>query len=213
MEHNEFDPAQEGDKPLDINSREQRSESNFRLDVLSYLHDIVYTLAGVLLVFLLLFRIVIVNGPSMRDTMVHGDYVILINNIFYHEKHPGDIVVVSKDSYKDGEPIIKRIIATQGQQVDIDFANGTVFVDGSALDEPYIKTATNLYEGITFPLTVDEGCYFVMGDNRNESKDSRSTEIGLVDNREILGKAVFLLLPGRNPDTGKYEFNRIGVLP
>lgn len=212
MEHNEFDPAQAEDNTLNINRRPREKKTDFRLDILSYLHDVVHTLAGVLLLFLLLFRIVIVNGPSMRDTLVHGDYVILINNIFYQEKKPGDIVVISKDSFKEGEPIIKRIIATEGQQVDIDFANGVVYVDGSALDEPYTRTETNLYEGVSFPLTVAEGCYFVMGDNRNDSKDSRSTEIGMIDNREILGKAVFLLLPGENPETEEHEFDRIGVL-
>jgi len=80
------------------------------------------------------------------------------------------------------------------------------------LDEPYINTSTNLFEGVSFPLVVDEGCVFVMGDNRNESKDSRSIEIGLIDRREILGKALLLALPAADAITGKRDFGRIGVL-
>ena len=120
--------------------------------------------------------------------------------------------MVSKDNFKNGEPIIKRIIATEGQWVDIDFKAGVVYVDGTALDEPYANTPTTLYEGIAFPLMVEEGCVFVLGDNRNESKDSRSPDIGLVDQREILGKAIFLFLPGVDPVAEKRNFTRIGAL-
>ena len=179
---------------------------------LSYLHDLTYLVAGVLLVFSLLFRVVVVSGPSMNNTLVDGDWLLLLSNTFYKDPQYGDVIVASKDSFDDGKPIIKRVIATEGQEVDIDFINGIVYVDGTALDEPYTLTPTNLNEGIVFPLTVDEGCVFAMGDNRNVSKDSRSTEIGQIDCREILGKAVFLFFPGKN-DSGSLEFNRIGVLP
>ena len=96
--------------------------------------------------------------------------------------------------------------------MDIDFVAGLVYVDGVALDEPYTLTPTTLYEGMQFPLVVDEGCVFVMGDNRNESKDSRSPDIGLLDEREILGRAVFLFLPGTDKNTQPRDFSRIGVL-
>ena len=181
-------------------------------NILAYLHDLVYLLAGVLLVLLLLFRVVIVDGPSMNDTLVHGDYLLLLNNVFYGEPKPGDIIVASKDSFKDGEPIIKRVIATEGQEVDIDFAAGIVYVDGVALEENYVKTLTTLQEGIQFPLTVDVGCIFVMGDNRSMSKDSRSPQIGLIDTREVLGRAVFLVFPGKDVTTEERQFSRIGVL-
>ncbi len=179
---------------------------------LLYLHDFVTWLVAFLLVFMLLFRIVVVSGPSMKQTLLHGDYLLLINNIFYQEPKQGDIVVVGKEAYKDGEPIIKRVIATEGQWVDIDFAAGVVYVNGTALDEPYTNTPTNLDEGVSFPLQVRDGCVFVLGDNRNESKDSRSLEIGQVDKREILGKAIFLFLPGQDESTGKMNFKRIGAL-
>ena len=138
--------------------------------------------------------------------------LILLSNTLYRSVKTGDIVVVSKQSFENGTPIVKRVIATEGQTVDIDFDAGTVSVDGVVLDEPYTNTPTNRQEGMTFPLTVSEGCIFVMGDNRNDSKDSRSTEIGLVDTREVLGKAVFLFLPGNNQGQEKANFKRIGVL-
>ena len=181
-------------------------------NILSYLHDIVFGLSSVLLVVMLLFRIVIVSGPSMMQTLQNGDRLIVLSNAVYKNPKAGDIIVASKDSFKDGEPIIKRVIATEGQKVDIDFNAGLVYIDDKVLYEPYINTPTNLYEGIDFPLIVDEGCIFVMGDNRNDSKDSRSIEIGLIDRREILGKAIFLVIPGVDPDTEKRELNRIGAL-
>ncbi len=192
----------------------QKTEKTNELtrNILAYLHDFVFMLSGVLLVLLLLLRVVVVSGPSMRNTLVDGDYIILLSNVLYSNPEQGDIVVASKNSFKDGEPIIKRIIAVEGQEVDIDFGAGIVYVDGVALDEPYTLTGTNMQEGVSFPLTVEEGCVFVMGDNRNDSKDSRSPEIGLIDTREILGRAVFLLIPGADKVTEKRDFSRIGVL-
>ena len=181
--------------------------------VLIYLHDLVYLLSGIMLVLLLLFRVVVVKGPSMNATLVDGDYLLLLGNTFYSTPEYGDIIVASKDSFKNGEPIIKRVIATEGQVVDIDFDAGIVYVDGVALDEPYTNTATNLQEGIAFPVVVKEGCVFVMGDNRNKSKDSRSPEIGQIDCREILGKAVFLLFPGSDIEQAyPRDFGRLGVV-
>lgn len=178
--------------------------------VLTYLHDLVYLLAGIMLVLLLLFRVVVVSGPSMNDTLIDGDYLLLLNNVFYGDPKQGDIIVASKDSFKDGEPIIKRVIATEGQEVDIDFSAGIVYVDGVPLEEEYTKTLTTRQEGVQFPLTVDEGCIFVMGDNRDGSKDSRNPEIGLIDTREVLGKAIFLIIPGADA-SDKRDFSRIGV--
>ena len=182
---------------------------------LPYLHDLVTLIAGVILVFSLLFRVVVVSGPSMNNTLIDGDWLLLLGNVFYSEPRKGDIIVASKDSFDNGSPIIKRVIATEGDTVDIDFEAGIVYVNSIALDEPYTHTQTNLQEGMSFPLTVDNGCIFVMGDNRNVSKDSRSTDIGLVDKREVLGKAMFLLFPG-DPDGAKgaqsRQINRIGAV-
>ena len=190
----------------------ENRNDDLKNSVLMYLHDFVTWLVVILLVFLVLFRFVVVSGPSMKQTLIHGDYLLLLNNVFCGEPQQGDIVVVSKDAYKAGEPIIKRVIATEGQWVDIDFGAGIVYVNGTALNEPYTNTPTNLEEGVSFPLMVEEGCVFVMGDNRNESKDSRSMEIGQVDKREIMGRALFLFLPGKEESTGKMNFERIGAL-
>ena len=193
-------------------SEAKGKRSDIQNSLLLYLHDLVTLLAGILLVLLLLFRIVIVSGPSMNNTLLDGDYLLLLSNNLYPNPKHGDIIVASKDDFKDGEPIIKRVIATEGQTVDIDFAAGIVYVDGIALQEDYTLTPTNLAEGIAFPITVDEGCLFVMGDNRNESKDSRNPEIGLVDKREVLGKAIFLLIPGTDGGSAQPQYSRIGVI-
>jgi len=194
------------------NTPDKRSKNNSaRSGFLAYLHDFVYWLAGILLVFFLIFRVVIVSGPSMNATLVNGDYLLVLSNVFYGEAQRGDIVVACKNTYKNGEPIIKRVIATEGQEVNIDFNAGVVYVDGVALNESYTLEPTFLQEGVSFPLVVDDGCIFVMGDNRNDSKDSRSAEIGQIDRREILGKALFLIFPGE--DLGyEREFSRIGAL-
>ena len=123
----------------------------------------------------------------------------------------GDIVVLRKDTFLE-EPIVKRVIATEGQTVDIDFVSGAVYVDGELLEEDYINEPTYVEEGTEFPLTVPEGSIFVMGDNRNHSSDSRSSDLGTVDTRYVIGKAVFLLFPGADEATGQRDFGRIGPL-
>ena len=200
-----------GDSSTDIKQVDDKaSEQN---TVVMYLHDLVYLLVGIMLVLLLVIRVVVVDGPSMNSTLVDGDYLLLISNVFYRNPQQGDVIVASKQAFKDGEPIIKRVIATEGQEVDIDFLAGVVYVDGQALNETYTNTPTNLEEGIQFPVIVEEGCVFVMGDNRNKSKDSRSPEIGQIDCREILGKAVFLIFPGEDLEQGyNRDFRRLGVV-
>ena len=191
-----------------VEEKPKKKSKNF----LSNLHDVVFWVAGVLLVFSLLFRVVVVSGQSMENTLLHGDWILLLSNVFYGEPKQGDVVVVCKESYDNGTPIIKRVIATEGQRVDIDFDEGIVYVDGKALSEPYTLSPTNKDEGMDFPQTVPKGCVFVLGDNRNKSKDSRSEEIGFIDEREILGKALFVLFPGKSVITQKRDLSRIGVI-
>ena len=216
MESNRLQPNSRNNQARAASKANGKPQS-IQQSILTYLHDLAYLLAGILLVLLLLFRVVIVSGPSMNDTLLNGDYLLLLNNVFYQEPKPGDIIVASKESFKDGEPIIKRVIATEGQFVDIDFEAGIVFVGDTEdtmmpLVEDYTKTLTTRAEGMEFPLQVDEGCIFVMGDNRDLSKDSRNPEIGLIDTREVLGKAIFLILPGVDTASRTREYNRIGVL-
>ena len=177
-----------------------------------YLHDIVYLLCIMMIVLLLVFRVVIVSGTSMNMTLLDGDYLLLLSNTFYHNPRQGDIIVVSKESFDDGAAFVKRVIATGGQTVDIDFEQGIVYVDGVALEEDYINNLTTTRGGIHFPLVVDEGCVFALGDNRGISKDSRYPDIGQIDTREILGRAIFLMVPGTNKDTQDMDFSRIGVI-
>lgn len=174
--------------------------------------DIFVILAIFIVVYILFFRVVVVVGDSMYDTLVDGDRLLLVSNVLYRNPQPGDVIVASKDSFRNGECIVKRIIATQGQTVDIDFDNGIVYVDGEALQEDYVYSLTCNAEGITFPLTVDEGFVFVMGDNRMDSMDSRSPTIGQIDQREILGKVVFLIFPGNKGGKLSRDFSRIGGL-
>lgn len=190
------------------------SNISLKKDMLLYLHDLITMLTVIMLVFLLLFRVVIVSGSSMYASLWDGDWLLLLSGTFYQEPEYGDIIVACKDSFNDGEPIIKRVIATEGQTVDIDFSAGIVYVDGVALEEPYTYTPTNYAEGLTFPLTVEDDCIFAMGDNRNNSRDSRDPDIGQIDRREILGKAIVLVFPGNGEGVNEAprDFERIGVL-
>ena len=190
---------------------EKNNELTFWQSVLEYLRDVCYMLAVVVVLFTFCVRLVVVSGESMFDTLLDGDYLILVDDAISGVEQ-GDIVVAAMDSFRGGSPIVKRVIAAEGQTVDINFSTGEVFVDGVKLDEPYIYSPTMLAEGTEFPLTVEPGHLFLMGDNRMESMDSRSTEIGQVDCREILGKAVFLLLPGTNYGEFPRDFSRIGGL-
>lgn len=194
------------------NSRPEEKKESWQKSILLYLHDLIYMLAGIMIAFLLVFRLVIVSGESMYSTLWDGDWLLVLSNTFYREPEYGDIIVASKDSFNGGEPIIKRVIATEGQTVDIDFVSGVVFVDGTPLREDYAFTRTNVEEGMDFPLVVEEGCVFAMGDNRNASKDSRHPAIGQIDKREIMGKALFLFYPGAHEDTNVRDFDRIGAL-
>ena len=192
--------------------KEKKESLSWQKQVLSYVHDLVYLLTAVMLIFLLCFRVVVVSGTSMNSTLLDGDYLLLLGSTFYQNPKQGDIIVASKESFDNGAPIVKRVIATEGQEVNINFKTGVVSVDGVALDEPYTLTPTTTYEGVNFPLVVEEGCLFVMGDNRNDSKDSRHPAIGQIDRREVLGKVIFLFLPGTNYGQQEKNFDRIGVV-
>ena len=182
-------------------------------EVLPYMKDIAVVLCVVLIAFLFCFRIAVVDGDSMLNTLVDGDYVLLLNRLVSGNPEQGDIVVISTNNYGNGKPIIKRVIATEGQVIDIDFETGTVTVDGKVLNEPYIKDLTKRsFSGVQYPLTVEKGCIFVMGDNRMNSTDSRSTQIGQIDCREVIGKAIFCIFPGDDEGDVRRDFSRIGAV-
>lgn len=155
---------------------------------------LVSVLAVLILIFTFVARIIMVSGPSMENTLHNGD-AMLVWSLGYTPKQ-GDVVVLTKRSYQE-DSIVKRVIATEGQTVDIDYITGTVYVDGVALEEEYIKETMMVptYGDAINHVTVPEGCLFVMGDNRNESADSRYPGIGIVDARCVIGRAVMVLFP------------------
>ena len=191
----------------DSNNVKTKKDSFDKSFIFDWLEVLVHAIIVVVICFSFLFRIATIDGPSMENTLHHGERVI-ISNLFYEPK-AGDMVVISRNKENSvytmsdsNTPIIKRIIATEGQTVDIDFEEGIVYVDGIALEEEYTKAPTTRKWNVEFPVTVDEGCVFVLGDNRNDSLDSRDLSIGMVDTRYILGHAVYRVFP----------FNKIGKL-
>ena len=177
-------------------------------------HDLAYIFAAVLLVFTFFIRVSRVEGGSMNPTLMNNDRMLLLSNVWYSEPQRGDIVVARVPSFSP-EPIVKRVVAVAGDVVDIDFEQGIVYVNGQALDEPYINERTyNDFgsEGITLPMVVEQNHVFLMGDNRNDSYDSRYCGIGQVDERCILGKVIFLTMPGKDLATGKRDFSRFGFI-
>ncbi|MDP4108435.1 MAG: signal peptidase I [Bacillota bacterium] len=174
------------------NSGAHQTESEQKSEIFDWIEALVTALCFVIILFVFFMRIIGVDGQSMFPTL-HDRDTIIITNMFYTPKQ-GDIVVLTKSSFMD-KPIVKRVIAVGGQKVDIDFDKHKVYVDGKALDEPYINEPTALSEGTQFPLIVPKGSIFVMGDNRNNSTDSRDSRLGVVDDRYILGHALFRILP------------------
>ena len=195
---------------MEEEKKQPEEKLGWKKTIVLYLHDIAWYLAAICLLFLLVFRVVIVSGTSMNYTLLDGDYLLLLSNTIYTEPKQGDVVVISKDSFQNGTPIVKRVIATEGQSVDI--INGCVYVDGEVIEEKYLPEGlpTHSSGGTEFPLVVDEGCVFVLGDNRGNSRDSRYPDIGQVDKREILGKALLLVMPGTNEGEFEQDYGRIG---
>ncbi len=195
---------------IDISSADEFSEEvvqepkkTFTKEVLEWLEIFVVAIVAVIVIFTLFFRIATIDGPSMNNTLLNGQKVIISD--FNYTPKQGDIIVISRNIENSVEarnsadtPIIKRVIATGGQTVDIDFKTGTVYVDDVPLVENYISSPTTNFYDVEFPKYVPEGYVFVLGDNRRVSLDSRSSQIGedgLVDERYILGKAYYRILP------------------
>ena len=167
-------------------------------EFLEWVETIIFAFFAVILIFTFLLRQANVDGESMVPTLQNGEKLI-VHHLFYTPEK-GDIVIV--DSSNLGKPIVKRVIAEGGDTIDINFDTGAVTVNGEVLDEPYINDLTQRDEdGQVYPLTIPDGYYFVMGDNRMNSLDSRSAAVGLVPEDEIMGKVVFRIWP----------FDRIGT--
>ena len=154
--------------------------------VYEWVHSLVFAVAIVVILLTFFVRLVDVSGTSMLQTLQNNDKVIVSNLL-------GDIVVVSKGA-KYAEPIIKRVIATEGQTLSIDFDKESVVVDGVELKEDYIQGHTHKEDG-EIPAVIPKGKVFVLGDNRGVSMDSRSKTIGLIDVKDIIGKADLVVFP------------------
>ena len=192
--------------------QEQEKQTAKGRDLYEWVQSLVGSVLVVVAIFTFVIRMMGVDGHSMLNTLQHGDRLLVVNSMLYHDYKYGDIVILRKNGVFDDDPIVKRVIAVEGQTVYIDFAEGIVYVDGEALEEDYIREPTYTAEGTEFPLTVPEGSIFVMGDNRNGSSDSRDYRLGTVDTRYVIGKAAFLIFPGPDYETEKRDFKRIGVI-
>ena len=176
--------------------KEERPPKSAAKELFEWVELFAYSVGIVIVLFTFFCRIAVVSGPSMESTLFNGE-VLLVSDLFY-EPTPGDIIVFQSNTIFDNEAIVKRVIATEGQVVDIDFQNWIVYVDGKAVEEPYVNAEAGRYmnaSDYTFPLTVEPGKIFVMGDNRNHSTDSRDKRIGLIDERFVLGRVLFRVLP------------------
>ena len=194
---------------VDIEAQKQKSKLARVGSFYSYVESFMSTFLLAVILFLFVFRPVVVDGASMQHTLHHEDKLI-ISNTFYTPK-TGDIVVINPESHPEqGPPIIKRVIATEGQRVRIDYKNWEVYVDGVKLDEPYIQAmrqemiflfGDDVYmhgsdvEKYRSEFVVGEGKVFVMGDNRNNSRDSRSSMYGEMGVNRILGRVILRISP------------------
>lgn len=213
-----------------LREKRQKKENPFdpkglRGTIYMLLHDMVCILAAITVLFVFVARLVGVFGSSMYPTLVGaqengtvGDYLVLRSNVLSGQYKQGDIVVACVPGFKEGEPIVKRVVAVGGQTVSFrsDVSGHLhVYVDGELAPEDRINEPMEARgmgrDGVT--LHVPEGCYFLMGDNRNNSTDSRYTDVGMVDSRYIVGKALWLLFPGQDSrKSNAQDWSRFGEI-
>lgn len=190
----------------DITKRDHK-ELTFKEKLFVNFYDMASVLATalvtIMIIFTFVFRVVGVVGSSMVPTLHDGDWLI----VSAYDSNPeyGQVIIVTQPNYFQ-EPIVKRIIATENQTVDINFSTGDIYVDGVLLNEPYINNLTLNNEGVSFPVTVPEGHVFVMGDNRQGSTDSRSDKIGFIQEEYILGVVKYKIF-SEDQYTGQMKFN------
>ena len=163
--------------------------------ILEWTEEIIIAVVLIAVVFTFVCRVVTVTGTSMVPNFHDGDRVLVVNDLTGVQQ--GDVVVIANVL---DEPMIKRVIATEGETVDFDYETKSVLVDGQTVDETQFGLENGIteepftsFELLEFPQTVPEGCVFVLGDNRAVSEDSRYQDVGMIETRNILGSAVFHL--------------------
>ncbi|MBO5432826.1 MAG: signal peptidase I [Clostridia bacterium] len=174
----------------EVDTKKKVKQTNEKLNVFEVFEAIIAAFFVITLVFTFIFRVFSVDGPSMKPTLQDGDKVVVSTMGYKAQK--GDVVVLSSTEGLK-KPIIKRVVAVAGDTVDINFTTGVVTVNG--IEEHYTDELTTQQFDVAFPLTVPEGTVFVLGDNRGVSLDSRSTQVGCVDERLIVGKVLFRFFP------------------
>ncbi len=188
--------------------KNKEGEKGFFAGLLDVLESFVIAVACVVFIFLFIARLSVVNGDSMNNTLKENDYLVVVNPFFTYEPENGDIVVVHGNYGDYNLPLVKRVIATEGQTITINIKTKQVFINGELLNEEYAyymagiplrvpQTEGGEYNSATgeFTVTVPEGHVFVMGDNRCNSADSRIEEISFINENNILGKAVYRVAP------------------
>ena len=172
----------------------------YNSEIFNWAESLISVMIFFVITFIFFARLIGVDGSSMYPTLEDHN-IMLTSNLGYHPSR-GDIVVLNKESFWNGLPIVKRIIGVGGDKIDINFETGEVWINDELLDEPYINEPTYTPDDVEFPQIVPDGCVFVMGDNRNGSTDSRNALLGMVDERYILGHVLTIV----------YPFDKIGAL-
>ena len=193
---NEKEPIPQPETAGAAPATEEKEKEGFASDLYAWLQALTFALLILMVIFTFFGRIIGVDGSSMLPTLTNGDLLFL--QCAGYEPEQGDVVVLHKAFSATGEPIVKRVIATGGQSVHIDYGTSTVYVDGEALNEPYLGEPMLQPGSASMQETdwdIPEGSVFVMGDNRNNSSDSRESSLGPVDNDYVLGKALVVLFP------------------
>jgi len=203
-------PEQEEEPETDEFSDENNKA---KMELYDWMQCFVSAIICGIFIFVFIGKSIGVDGESMLGTLHNNDRVIM-SGLFYTPKD-GDIIIFNPPTEEFGStPLVKRVIALENETIDIDFESGQVYIDGIPIDKTdsrYVSEGTFRRSNFVGPYTVPKGHVFVMGDNRNHSSDSRDARIGAVDTRYILGKVLFLLIPGGDEDNPR-DWRRFGFI-